>query len=78
MAQAEPGFAAVALASSAAAAVGGLRSPSFSPLRFTQITGTFIFKSGATSVSYPLAMCTQPFLPPIRRAHSLKCAGSGL
>ena len=26
----------------------------------------------------PDPMCTQPDLPPIRRAHSLKCAGSGL
>ena len=32
-------------------AVGGLRPSSFSPLRFTQITGTFIFSTGAMSVS---------------------------
>src|SRR4051794_610883 len=30
-------------------AVGALRPSSFSPWRLTQITGTFIFKSGATS-----------------------------
>ena len=32
-------------------AVGGLRPSSFSPLRLTQITGTFIFSTGAMSVS---------------------------
>ena len=30
-------------------AVGGFRPSSFSPWRLTQITGTFIFSSGATS-----------------------------
>ena len=32
-------------------AVGGFPPSSFSPWRFTQMTGTFIFRSGATSVS---------------------------
>ena len=32
-------------------AVGGLRPSSFSPWRLTQITGTFIFSSGAMSFS---------------------------
>src|SRR3954464_6024893 len=51
---------------------------SLRPWRLTQMTGIFSLMHGSTSASYPEAMWIQPFLPPIRRAHSLKCAGSGL
>ena len=59
-------------------ASGALRPSSFSPCRLTQITGTFILIAARRQPRSREAMWTQPFLPPIRRAHSLKWAGSGL
>ncbi len=57
---------------------------------FWQTSCTIVHRAGADGagecfvVDSPVlpheleATCTQPRLPPIRRSHSVKCAGSGL